>query len=159
MKLALFIGLTFLTFQQTLPFKPKAEFEVKLKYEFKQKPMVENSANSVHLDETARERDRRTSSAMLPFVAINLHVLKLSPEEVKLRIVDNRMKVIYNKKVKQDDIVSFAMGFTVDMKDRVTAHEYTAIFASADKKELSRILITVNEDGTFLVNDEKRGKF
>jgi hypothetical protein len=85
--------------------------------------------------------------------------LKLDPEEVKVRIVDNKMKVVYNRKVKQDEIVPFVMGFTDDMKDRVTAHEFTVIFMTSAKKELSRILITVNEDGTFLVNDEKRGKF
>jgi hypothetical protein len=159
MKLALFIGFAFLTFQQTLPFKPKEEFEIKLQYEFKQKPVVDNASNSVHLDETVKERERRTSTSMLPFVAINLRLIKLNPEEVKLRIVDNKMRTVYNKKVKQDEVVNFVLGFTDDMKDRVSAHEYTAIFTTADKKQLSRILITVNEDGTFLVNDEKRGKF
>jgi hypothetical protein len=159
MKLALFIGFAFLGFQVTLPFKPKEEFEIKLQYEFKQKPMVENDANSVHLNETAKARERRTSSAMLPFVAINLHVIKLNPDEVKVRIIDNMMSVVYNRKVKQDEIINLVLGFTDDMKDRVTAHEYTVYFTTSDKKELSRILITINEDGTFLVNDEKRGKF
>jgi hypothetical protein len=159
MKLALLIVLVLLESQVTLPFKPKEEFEIKLKYEFKQKPIVDNSANSIHLDETTGERERRTSSAMLPFVAINLRVLKLNSEEVKVKILDNKMSVVYNKRVKQDDIINLVLGFTDDMKDRVTPHEYTIFFTTADKKELSRILITVNEDGTFLVNDEKRGKF
>ena len=132
MKLALFIGFALLTFQQTLPFKPKEEFEIKLQYEFKQKPVVDNGANSVHLDETVKERERRTSTSMLPFVAINLRLIKLNPEEVKLRIVDNKTRVVYNKKVKQDQIVNFVLGFTDDMKDRVTAHEYTAFFWTAD---------------------------
>jgi hypothetical protein len=96
---------------------------------------------------------------MLPYLGINLHVLKLNPEEARLRIIDNMTKVVYSKKVKPDETVFVNLGFTDDMKDRVTAHEYTAYFISAEKKELSRILITVGEDGTFSVNEEKRGKF
>jgi hypothetical protein len=92
-------------------------------------------------------------------VGIKLKLLKYIPEEIKLRITDNLGSVVLNKKIKQNDVIVINMGFTDDMKDRVTAHEYTVRFLDDDKKELSRILITVSADGSFLVNNEKRGKF
>ena len=159
MKLTLIIGLVFLVFQQSLPYKPKEEFEIKLQYEFKQRPITNNSNTSVHLSETPRERDRRTSTSMLPYVGLNLRILKLNPEDVKMKVIDSQAKTVHNKKVQLDEIVFLNLGFTDDMKDRVTAHEYTVYFVSADKRDLNRILITINEDGTFLVNEEKRGKF
>jgi len=33
------------------------------------------------------------------------------------------------------------------------------LFLNADKKPVSRIFMTIQEDGTFFVNEEKRGKF
>jgi len=50
------------------------------------------------------------------------------------------------------------MGYTDDIKGRVTEHEYTVYFLSKDKKPVSRIVIYFQEDGTFLVNGEKRGR-
>jgi hypothetical protein len=159
MRLVLFIGLAIFAFEQTIPFKPKEEFEIKLQYEFRQRSTLDNSSNAVHFNESAKDHEKRTSAANLPYLTINLHVLKLNPEEVRMRIVDNFSKVVYNKKVKPADVVTLSLGFTVDMKDRVTAHEYAVAFQSDEKKDLSRILITVNQDGSFFVNEEKRGKF
>lgn len=159
MKLTLFIGLIFFGLQESTPYKPKEDFEIRLKYEFRQRLVRDNSNKPVYVNESEGERQKRTSSATLPYLGINLHILKLNSEEIKMRIIDNRTKVVYNKKVKQDETVFVDLGFTDDMKDRVTAHEYTAFFVSAEKKELSRIRITIDEDGTFLVNEEKRGKF
>jgi hypothetical protein len=156
MKLSLFIGCVVL-FLQDAPLKPKEEFDLKLQYEFKQRDQV--NTNSVKFDETVAEAERRTSTALLPYVGINLKLLKLAAEEVRVKITDNAGKNIINKKIKQDDVISFNMGFTDDMKDRVTAHEYTVRFLDDDRKELSRILISVMEDGSFFVNSEKRGKF
>jgi hypothetical protein len=92
-------------------------------------------------------------------VGVKLKLLKYIPEEVKVRITDNLGKVVSTRKIKQEDIIFINMGFTDDMKDRVTAHEYSVHFLDDDKKELSRILITVLADGSFFVNNEKRGKF
>ena len=51
------------------------------------------------------------------------------------------------------------MGFTDDVKAHVSPYEISIIFASKEKKEISRIHLLIQEDGTFLVNGEKRGKF
>jgi hypothetical protein len=155
MKVALFLACAALFFQE-IPFKPTEDFDLKLQYEFKQRTQ---DNNSVRFEETVTEQQRRTNSSLLPYVGIKLKLLKYAPEEVKLRITDNLEKVVLNKKIKQDDVIFINMGFTDDMKDRVTAHEYTVHFLDDDKKELSRIRITIAADGSFLVNNEKRGKF
>jgi hypothetical protein len=96
---------------------------------------------------------------MLPYLDIKLRLVKLQPEEVRLRIVNNKGESVFGRKIKEGDVAPINMGFTDDIKDRVSAHEYTATFLTADRRETSRIVITVNKDGTFLVNNEKRGKF
>ncbi|MBK7650493.1 MAG: hypothetical protein IPJ20_06715 [Flammeovirgaceae bacterium] len=50
-------------------------------------------------------------------------------------------------------------GFSEDIKDGMVTPEYTVLFINKDKKNVSRIYMLIQEDGTFLVNDEKRGKF
>jgi hypothetical protein len=155
MKLCLFAALFFATILQDVRYKPNEEFAIKLQYEFKQRLMNDNT--TIHPGEPGGVRN--TSSAMLPHLGINLTMVKLQPAEVRLRIVTNRGESVYGRKVKEGDMAQITLGFTDDIKDRVSAHEYTATFLTADRKEVSRIVITVNEDGTFLVNNEKRGKF
>lgn len=157
MKLCLITALFFAAALQDVRYKPKDEFDIKLDYAFKARVMDENT--TIHPSETTAERARRSSSSLLPFLGINLKLVKLQTEEVRLRIVSNKGENVYGRKIKEGDVASITLGFTDDMKDRVSAHEYTATFLDAGRKEVSRIVITVNEDGTFLVNNEKRGKF
>jgi hypothetical protein len=67
---------------------------------------------------------------------------------------------LVNKKLKHP-LTTFPLviGYTDDVKDRVTPHEYILTFLSEDKTPLSRIVIFIDEDGTFAVNGEKRGRF
>jgi hypothetical protein len=55
--------------------------------------------------------------------------------------------------------VQLEVGFTDDVKDRVTPHHYFLTLVSPKKTETSKIEILIEEDGTFFVNGEKRGKF
>lgn len=157
MKFVFFLGCVALFFQDT-PFKPNDEFDLKLQYEFRHRD-VSGGDKAVKFEETVAEHERRTSTALLPYVGINLKLLKLAPGEVRIRITDSNGKNVSGKKVKVNDVIFINMGFTDDMKDRVTAHEYTVRFLDDEKKELSRILISVMADGSFFVNNEKRGKF
>lgn len=144
-------------FTQEIPVKPKDEFEVKLDYQFKNRPAQD--LNSVHFDETKKEHERRVSSAPLPFLTLNIKMLKLSAEEVKMRVTNNLTPRVAVRKVEEGTVVPLQIGFTDDVKDRVTAHQYTLTLLSPKKTETSRIEILIEEDGTFLVNGEKRGKF
>lgn len=155
MKLFVFFISIFLF--QDLPYKPTEEFEIKLDYQFKTRQY--RSTTEVHLAETRREHEQRASSAVLPYLVLNLHLLKLTPEEVRVRIMDNGHKKVYNRKADTGDVIPIVLGFTADVKDRVSAYEYTVYFQSPDKRDVSRILISVDEDGSFFVNGEKRGRF
>ena len=157
MKTCLFAALFFAAILQDVRYKPSDEFDVKLQYEFRQRLIHDNS--TVYPSDGTGAGGRKTSSTMLPYLDIKLTMLKLQPQEVRLRIVNNKGESVYGRKVKQGDVAPINMGFTDDVKDRVSAHEYTACFLTADRKEISRIVITIKEDGTFLVNNEKRGKF
>lgn len=156
MKVACILLLAFL-FTQEIPVKPKDEFEIKLDYQFKNRPAQDH--NAVHFDETKKEHDRRVSAAPLPFLILNIKMLKLSGEEVKLRVTNNLNPRIAVRKVQEGTVVPLQIGFTDDAKDRVAAHQYTLTLLSPKKTETSKIEIFIEEDGTFLVNGEKRGKF
>lgn len=156
MKITILGLMLFLCFQD-IPFKPKEEFEIKLNYQFKQRPRAD--INAVYMDETRRERDKRNSSDVLPYLVLNVRMLKLSEEEVRIRLENNLDSRVVNKKVTEGMILPIDIGFTADVKDRTTAHEYKLTFLSPKKSNVSKVIIFVDEDGTFLVNGEKRGKF
>jgi hypothetical protein len=143
---------------QDIPVKPKDEFEIKLDYQFKNRP-AQDVSSTIHYDETKKEHDRRASTGVLPFLTLNVKMLKLSQDEVKLKITNNLTARTASRKVEAGTIVPIVVGFTDDAKDRVTAHQYTLILMSPKKEDVSKIEILIEEDGTFIVNGEKRGKF
>jgi hypothetical protein len=152
-----YLSLCLLLFQLTdLPYKPKEEFEIKLDYKFKQRPSSDRTV--VHMDETVGEKEKRISTDMLPYLILNVKVLKLN-EEVKMKISNNLGQRVFSKKVEEGTIVPLDVGFTADIKDRVSPHEYILTFVNAEKNATSRIVIFVDKDGSFLVNGEKRGRF
>lgn len=143
---------------QEVPYKPVEEFQIGLDYTFKHRVAFDNT--TVHLDETRKEFDRRTSTMPLPYLEINVKFLKLGDNEARLRIIDNFGKRIYNnRKIKTNEVINLDMGFTDDAKDRVSAHEYTLYLLSAEKKEVSRIVVFIDKNGDFYVNGERRGRF
>lgn len=146
-----------LVFFQDLPYKPKEEFEIKLDYKFKQRPSNELSS-AINLNETRAERDRRTSNDQLPYLILQVKILKLN-NETRYRLSNNLIGKAAAKKIEEGDVLYIDLGFTADIKDRITPYEYTLTFLSPEKNETSRILIRVDEDGSFLVNGEKRGRF
>jgi hypothetical protein len=142
---------------QELPLKPKEEFDVKLDYQFRNRPAQD--INSVHYDETRKEHERRVSTAPLPYLTLNVRILKLSGEETKVKVTNNLTTRAFSRKVEEGTVFPLVVGFTDDVKDRVSAHNYVITFLSPKKTETSKIEILIEEDGTFLVNGEKRGKF
>lgn len=152
-----FIFILLLFVIQDVPFKPNEEFEIKLDYKFKQRPMEDN--NTVRLGDSPKEYQDHAGGGVLPYLILNIKPLKLQEEKMRLRITTNLNDRIALKKTSVNAILALDLGFTVDMKDRVTAHEYILTFVSEDKIPVDRILISIDEDGSFLVNNEKRGQF
>ena len=138
--------------QDETPFKPNEEFELKLDLQFKQRPR--DDYNKVDLE----RRTLPTSGMNAPYLYLNLKVLKAVPEEVRVKIVKNDGEILLSKKFDPNVILKLDLGFTDDIKDRVSAHQYLVTFFSKDKDALSRIEIFFEKDGTYLVNGEKRGK-
>ena len=144
------IILTFL-FQDDAPYKSNDEFELKLDLQFKQRPK----------SETKVEFDRRTlptGGMNAPYLYLSLKVLKVTPEEVRIKVLKNNTQTLLARKFDPNVVLKLDLGFTDDIKDRVTAHQYLITFLSKEKSALSRIEIFFETDGTYLVNGEKRGK-
>ncbi len=138
--------------QDQIPFKPSDEFELKLDYTLRQRPAADH--NSYRYDQSPTQN----GSGVLPYLILNLKILKASAEELKLKVSSNREVNVMTKKLKEGIEFQIIMGFTDDVKDRVTAHEYTVYMLNDKREEQSKIVIFVNEDGTFLINGEVRGK-
>jgi hypothetical protein len=136
--------------QADIPYKPTEEFEIKLDYQFKQRPQTD-SYNS--------NGERIQSSGVLPYLLLNVKIIKPGEGEMRYKVMSNVKGNLANRRVEAGAVYVIDVGFTDDVKDRVTAHEYTILFLSEKKEPLSKILISVAEDGTFYVNETKRGKF
>lgn len=148
-----FIVILAMAFFQEIPLKPKDEFEVKLDYAFRQRPAVDR--NTVQLGAPVKS----SSTAVLPYLILNIHLLKLDEAKMRMQVSTNLNARELSKRVQELDVVALDLGFTDDMIDRVTAHQYTVTFLNADKNPVDRIVINVDEDGSFFVNGEMRGKF
>jgi hypothetical protein len=145
-----------LCLQEEIPFKPTEEFEIKLNFEFKEREGT--NVNKIEMDQTEKEYKRSRSSGPLPYLNMSLRAIKLTPDEVRVRIQQNGKNVALNKKIDTTTILKLDLGFTDDIKDRVSPHEYTVFFLNQDKQPLSKVIIFFEEDGTYLVNGQKRGK-
>jgi hypothetical protein len=154
MKLISLLFVLSLLFQDTIPFKPKDEFDVKIDLKFRQRP--QDDPNTVSLVEQPR---RKSSTGLLPYLYLRVAFIKLSPEEVRFSVQNNLDKKVVNKKLDKKPMVEIDAGFTDDIKGRIKPNHYIITMLSPEKTGLSRIVINIEEDGTFLVNGEKRGKF
>ena len=132
-----------------VPFKPNEEFDLKLNFEFK----TRTSDNNVAYSNAVKK-----PSGPLPYLNIDLKVLKLGAEEVRVRVTRNKGESVLTKKAAADMLIRLDLGFTDDIKDQITANEYVILFLSKEKTPLSKIEILFQKDGTYLVNGEKRGK-
>ena len=152
-----FFALVIIFIQSELPLKPKEEFEVKLSYEFKQR--ITGGENTYDFSNGSAERRDATASGPLPYLSVNVRLIKLPNQEVKMRGVNSKNDTFLNKKITEGEIVKFDLGFTDDLKDRVSSHEYNLLFLSKSKVEINRINFLIEENGTFKINGEVKGKF
>ncbi len=150
------LAVAFLIAQDTIPLKPKEEFEVKLDYQLKNRPPVER--NTVELGVQPRSHGRSTSS-VLPYLVLEVKMLALPEAKTRVAITNNASNRPVYKRVTLNSVLELDMGFTADMIDRVKPHEYTITFTDADRNPVNRIVISIDQDGSFFVNGEKRGRF
>ena len=152
-----FIFIIAIAFFQEVPFKPTEEFEVKLDYAFRQRPAGDH--NTVRLGEPKAGYGQKAGAGVLPYLVLNIKLLVLPEEKMRIRITNNFNERPVYKKVSTNSLLVLDMGFTADIVDRVTAHEYILTIINSEKMPVDRIVIVIDEDGSFFVNGEKRGKF
>jgi len=141
--------------QEEVPYKPASEFELKIDYKFNERAGVDR----YKADFDADNKKNRSTSGPLPYLKLELKLLQLGSDEVKVKIVNSDGHLILNRKVTPGILIKFDVGFIDDVKDRISPHEFTASLYSESKKATSQIKLLIMEDGTFLVNEEKKGKF
>ncbi len=147
----------FICIQGEAPFKSKEDFEIKFDLSFKQRSSSEDT-QTVRLSETRAEEEKRTNSSPLPYLKLMVKIIHVSPEEVKMKVVKDDKSAILNKKTEEGMEFRLELGFTDDIKDRLSGYKHVIQFLSSDKKVLSRILIEFDQEGNYFVNGEKRGK-
>lgn len=146
-----------LLFQDNPPFKAKEDFEIKFVLSFKHRSSTEHT--SVRVEETVEERQRRLNTNPLPYLNLVVKVLNIKPEEVRLKVIkDDLHSVLNKKKIEEGMEFTIEVGFTDDVKDKVSGYKHVVQFLSEDKKVISIILIEFDEDGNYMVNGERRGK-
>ena len=137
------------------PFKPGDEFKADIKLELKPRPV---DRYTMDFTETVEQRNRKLSGP-LPYLVVNITFEKFQTNEVRVRGFDSNGSPVCNKKATDGLVVKLNLGFTDDLKDHVTPHEFNIYTLNDSRKEVARIHLIVQEDGTFLVNNEVRGKF
>ncbi|HYG17975.1 MAG TPA: hypothetical protein VD816_03565 [Ohtaekwangia sp.] len=138
-------------FQEKVPYKPNDQFRIDLDFTFKKRPPMVSSTVDF-------ENVRKYDGSPLPYLYLNVEVLKLADEEVKIRVENSKGENIMARKIEVGAKAQLDLGFTDDIKDRVSSHEYVVYFTSKDRNPVSRIVIFFDQDGTYLVNEEKRGR-
>jgi hypothetical protein len=141
--------------QEEPPFKQKEEFEIKFDLSFKNRT---HDTKTVHVSETRAEHDKRLSTTPLPYLNLHVKILTHKPEEIKIKVVKDDQNTVYNKKLVAGMEFRIDVGFTDDLKDRISGYKHVIQFLSTDKNVLSIILIEFDKDGNYMVNGEKRGK-
>jgi hypothetical protein len=145
--------------QELVLVKSTDEFELTVDYSFKQRSGHSDSNLRVDYGTDNLNQKDIGGSGPLPYLVVYFKMIKLDDSEVRVRVVNNFGKLVYSGKTVQGEKFKIDMGFTDDMKDRVGAFGYDINFLNQEKKIISRATLLVLEDGTFLVNTEKRGKF
>lgn len=143
--------------QSEVPYKPSGEFELKINYIFKERPPIDRQ--TVEYDKATDEMVRKATSGPLPYLLIQLKVISVTDQELRVRVTDAEGHLVFNRKAAPGTLLKLDWGFADDIKARIVSHQYSVVFIDSDKKPVSRIFMTVQEDGTFIVNEEKRGKF
>jgi hypothetical protein len=152
MKMILVYVFSLFLFQDQARYKSNDEFELKLDLQFKKRPGPD--VNKVDLE----KRTLPTAGMNAPYLYIDLRVLKPVAEEYRVKVLKNGKETLMSRKFDPELVIKLDLGFTDDIKDHVTPHHYLVTFFSKDKEPLSRIEILFEEDGTYIVNGEKRGK-
>ena len=138
--------------QHEAPYENIENFSFELDYSFKIRTPPDNQQVSL-------VEGNRYSSQPLPYLKVKFVFDGLPKEYFRFKVENVEGNVIKNKKFKSDaDVYILDMGFSDDLKDKITSYKYTIFFLTKDKEVLSKIELEVQENGNFMLNDEFHGR-
>ncbi len=153
----LFLGFSIcLFFQDTVPYKPDEEFTIRLDLKFKVRP--QSSTNTVNVSETRAEYLKRTSADQLPYLILFVTVKHVNLDETHMRVLRDGKKFVNSRKIELDKEFKIDVGYTDDAKDKISGYEHVILFMTSDKKIVNRIVVSIDENGDYFVNSQKRGR-
>ncbi len=83
--------------QSEVAFKPNDEFSLELNYAFKQRPASDIS--TFEYEGNQEERDKaKYGGGPLPYLIVQIKLLKLNPQEVRMRCTNNKGEVLVTRK-------------------------------------------------------------
>lgn len=153
-KLLLFVSIILL--YQDIPYKPDDEFSIRMDLKFKLRP--QSASNTVNVSETMAEYQKRNSTNQLPYLILYVNVKHVNQGEIRMRVLRDGKNTINNKKIELDREFKIEVGFTDDAKDKISGYEHIIYFMDSDKKDINRIVITIDPNGDYFVNGQKRGR-
>jgi hypothetical protein len=143
--------------QDQVPYKASEEFELKINYIFKERGAIDRK--TVEYDKATDDKIRKATSGPMPYLLVDLKVLSIAENEIKIRVVNNEGHLVFTRKAAVGTVIKLDWGYTEDIKEKLTVNEFTVYFSDDKKKSISKIFLTILDDGIFMVNGEKRGKF
>lgn len=136
--------------QQEISFKAGNEYELKIDLSFRKRDAI----NGEIFDASGSRI--KTTGQPIAYLVIFFNLLK-SNNETRVRVLNQ--KKVTSKKIKVNEVEKIEMGFVEDLKYRTEPSLLTILLLDDQKKEVSQVILTIEPDGTFLVNGVKRGKF
>ena len=136
---------------QEVPYRDESTYKLELKMEFK---VPDPEPNNVI--DPVKNRIIPTDPEL--YVNLNLKLLKLLPEDTKLKVMDNKGITKLTKKLKDPDEYLIKIGRAMYVKEKKIGNIITVMFFNGKKENTSRITIEFKENGDFIVNDQLFGK-
>lgn len=147
----LILGFHTVKSQDEIPYEDRSNYKFELDYNFKNRVLVSS-------EEYKSNKKKVTNSSLLPYVKVLITLTNLPEDRYKVRVVNDLGIRVLARKLKPNMQIIIDMGFADDIKDGIGAHQYDVVFEDKSKKELSKIVIDIDEDGNFLLNNQWFGK-
>ncbi len=135
-----------------VPYEPKENFNFELDYTFKTR--VPSESEKISFVESNASR----GSQILPYLKVLFNFSGFDDRYYRYKVKNLAGAVVKNRKIKLPESLVLDMGFSDDIKDRITSHKYTIFFYTKDKITISKIDIEVAENGDLLLNGELYGR-
>lgn len=142
--------------QDSIPYKPNEEFAVKFVFSFNKRG--EANRDDLVLSQVASSTYDRPDNSPLPYVQVNLQLLKKPDTEVKLKVIRDHDTQLIKKKITPDMTMIVFSGFVDDIKDQISGYNHTIYFLDKEGKSLSKIVIEFDQEGFYSINGQKKGK-